>query len=553
MASKVLSMEIGANYTRICMTDYKVKSPKVYKYAKIETPDNILMDGEIQATPEFVSLLKDTIKSNGMNAKQVVFPITSSKVATREVTIPHVKEKQIDPLIRANLKDYFPIDLSQHELGYLQLSENVANNERKILLLAVPRLILDSYKKLAAALNLQLVALDYSGNSIFEMVKNDCKDGVKMVVKVDEESSIITIVENSAIVLQRNIAYGIDNAIQTIVNNNAFEANNYDEALDLAARKTCMKLSINAKELRETDEEEASDDARLLAAKQEVAGSLNMLLNGIARIMDYYGSRNGGKTVDNIYVTGLGADFSGLSKLITNELGIKTVGLKHLEGHNFEKQFKDGRFGEYITCIGAAIDPVGFLARADERSGSSATSSGKGSSGTGALVAGIMIFVLGIGAAAGLIGYGFYRNQQAAQRYQRDVNELNSLSEIRTVYATYQVVEGVHTQVENIYDLTENPNEYLLNFLSDLERILPSDVHINAFNSTTESANIVMEVSTKQEMANVVQDLRNLDSVLDVKVLGSTDDVDEEGKNKVTFTVDCVYVPVAGSEATQAE
>ncbi len=552
MASKVLSMEIGANYTRICMTDYKVKSPKVYKYAKIETPDNILMDGEIQATPEFVSLLKDTIKSNGMNAKQVVFPITSSKVATREVTIPHVKEKQIDPLIRANLKDYFPIDLSQHELGYLQLSENAANNERKILLLAVPRLILDSYKKLAAALNLQLVALDYSGNSIFEMVKNDCKDGVKMVIKVDEESSIITIVENSAIVLQRNIAYGIDDAIQTIVNNSAFEASNYDEALDLAARKTCMKLSINAKELRETDEEEASDDARLLAAKQEVAGSLNMLLNGVARIMDYYGSRNGGKTVDNIYITGLGTDFSGLSKLFTNELGIKTVGLKHLEGHSLEKSFKDGRFGEFITCVGAAINPVGFLSRTDEKS-ASAGAAGKNGSGNGAAVAGVLIFVLGILAAGGIIGYAFYQNQLAAQRYQRDVNELNSLSEIRTIYATYQVADGVHTQVETIYKMTRNPNENLLTFCGDLERILPTDVHINSFSSTPESVNMVLEVSSKQEMANVVQDLRNLDSVLDVRVLGATDDVDEEGKNKVTFTVECTYVPVDVSDANTAE
>ncbi len=553
MASKVLSIEIGGQFTRLCLTDYRTRSPKVYGYAKVETPDNVLMDGEVQATPEFVELLKKTIRENKLNAKQVIFPITSSKVATREVTIPYVKEKQIDSLVRANIKDYFPIDLSQHELGFIQLSENQAENSRKIMLLAVPRLILDSYKKLADSLGLQMIAADYSGNSIFEMVKNDCKDGVKMVIKVDETSSVITIVENSAIALQRNIAYGIDDAIQTIVNNPAFDAEDYDAALDLAARKTCMKVSINAKELREAEDEDASEDARLLSAKKEVSASLNMLLNGVARIQDYYGSRNGGRAVDNIYITGLGADFSGLSKLFTNELGIKTVGLKHLEGYTLEKSFKDGRFGEFITCVGAAINPVGFMARTDERSVSTSTTGSKSSNGNSGLVAGILIFILGILGAGGLIGYSFYNNQLTAQRYQRDVNELNSLSEIRTIYANYQVADGVHTQVENIYDLTKNPNENILTFLADLERILPSDVHINAFTSDTEAANIVMEVSTKQEMANVVQDIRNLDSILSVKVLGSTDEVDEEGKNKVTFTIDCVYIPVAVTDAAQAD
>ncbi|MCR4895228.1 MAG: pilus assembly protein PilM [Lachnospiraceae bacterium] len=539
MASKVLSIEIGANYTRICQTDYKVKSPRVYGYAKVETPDNILMDGEVQATPEFVNLIKETIKANKLTAKQVVFPITSSKVATREVTIPYVREKQIDALIRANIKDYFPIDLSQHELGFIQLSENQANNERKVLLLAVPRLILDSYKKLADALGLQMVAADYSGNSIYEMVKNDCKDGVKMVIKVDEDSSIITIVENSTISLQRNIAYGINDAINTIVNNPAFEASSYDDALDLAARKTCMKVSINAKELREAEEEDASDDARLLSAKKEVSASLNMLLNGVARIQDYYGSRNGGRTVDNIYITGLGADFSGLSKLFTNELGIKTVGLKHLEGHTIEKAFKDGRFGEYIACVGAAVNPVGFMTAS---SSEVATSSAKSASGSKSYLAvGILVGILGCAIAGGLFGIAFMHQQEAKTRHNNDVQKLNELSEIRTIYATHESIKVVHDQVETMYGLTSNHNEELLDFLAEMEKKLPADVSVQTFSAVLDSVTMTMKVSSKEEMANAIQELRNFDSIGDVQIAGATDTTDAEGVPSVIFTITCIY------------
>ncbi len=539
MASKVLSIEVGANFTRLCLTDYKVKSPKVYKYAKVETPDGAVVDGEIQLTPELVTLLRDTISKNGMNTKQVVFPITSSKVASREVTVPQVKDKQVDQLLRANIKEYFPIDLSQHELGYISLGDT-DDGKRKLLLLAVPKTLLDSYKKLASALNMQMVAADYSGNSIFEMVKNECKDGVKMVVKVDEVSSIITVIENQSIVLQRNISYGLDEAINTIVKNPAFEANNYDEALELVFRKTCMKLSINAKDLKEK-EEEIDSDAQLLKAKQEVSSSLSMFLNGIARIMDYYGSRNSGRTVDNIYITGLGADFSGLSKLVTNELGIKTVGLQHLEGQTLEKSFKDGRFGEYITCVGAAINPVGFVSN-EKAGGSQSKKSSSGANEGSALAIGALVCVIGFAVAGVLLFLGFTHREAAQLRYNNDVKRINELQDIRTIYATHATMSVIYDQIDTIGDLTTNRNEELLEFLAELEEKLPSDVSIQTFSAVLDSVTMTMRVSSKEEMANAVQELRNFDSIDSVTVAGATDQKDEDtGLSVVTFTITCVY------------
>ncbi len=536
MASKVLSIEVGANFTRLCLTDYKVKSPKVYKYAKVETPDGAVVDGEIQLTPELVTLLRDTISKNGMNTKQVVFPITSSKVASREVTVPQVKDKQVDQLLRANIKEYFPIDLSQHELGYISLGDT-DDGKRKLLLLAVPKTLLDSYKKLASALNMQMIAADYSGNSIFEMVKNECKDGVKMVVKVDETSSIITVIENQSIVLQRNISYGLDEAINTIVKNPAFEANNYDEALELVFRKTCMKLSINAKDLKEK-EEEIDSDAQLLKAKQEVSASLSMFLNGIARIMDYYGSRNSGRTVDNIYITGLGADFSGPSKLVTNELGIKTVGLQHLEGQTLEKSFKDGRFGEYITCVGAAINPVGFIS--NEKAGAKAQTS-TSSSGAGGTALAWILLVAGIAVAAVLVVLPFMQLEAEKAQYAANTTKVNSMQEIVVIYDQYLLEKNAAEQAQILDSYTNTHNENLVAFIEELETKMPSNISVTSFTSGTENVVMNIIVTSKAEMANVVQQLRTFDSIKAVAVGAATDVVDEEGNHSVTFSVSCTY------------
>lgn len=548
MASKVLSIEVGANVTRICLTDYKVKNPKVYKYTKVATPEGVFTDGEITVTEELVSLLKSAISENKMNCKQVVFPITSSRIASREITIPLVKEKKIDAMVHANASDYFPIDLSQYELGYILLGTDYANNLYRLQVLAAPQSLLENYKQLAGALGMQMVAADYSGNSIYQMVKGECREGVKMVVKADENSSIVTVIKNESIVLQRTVPYGVDDAVQTILDNRAFGVSSYDEALKLAIRKTCMKLTINARDVIETEDTE-DDDAALLSAKEDVASSLEMLINGVARIMDYYTSRNNGETVDKIFITGIGSDFSGLSKLMTNELGVKTVGLKHLEGQTLEKSFKDGMFGEYIACVGAVIAPVGLVGT--EKGGKAERK--KGSGGNDFTAVAYLLLIGGTFIAIVLIAVSILNLTAEKTRYNRDVQRLNDLAEIRAIYDKYSATQVAYDQVEQLYAITENHNEELLAFISEMEEKMPTNIRVQTFSAALDNVTMNIEVNNKEEMANAVQKLRNFDTLANVTVMGVTDELDEEGGRTVTFTVSCIYKTMEQMKAEAAE
>lgn len=548
MASKVLSIEVGANVTRICLTDYKVKNPKVYKYTKVATPEGVFTDGEITVTEELVSLLKSAISENKMNCKQVVFPITSSRIASREITIPLVKEKKINAMVHANASDYFPIDLSQYELGHILLGTDYANNLYRLQVLAAPQSLLENYKQLAGALGMQMVAADYSGNSIYQMVKGECREGVKMVVKADENSSIVTVIKNESIVLQRTVPYGVDDAVQTILDNRAFGVSSYDEALKLAIRKTCMKLTINARDVIETEDTE-DDDAALLSAKEDVASSLEMLINGVARIMDYYTSRNNGETVDKIFITGIGSDFSGLSKLMTNELGVKTVGLKHLEGQTLEKSFKDGMFGEYIACVGAVIAPVGLVGT--EKGGKAEGK--KGSGGNDFTAVAYLLLIGGTFIAIVLIAVSILNLTAEKTRYNRDVQRLNDLAEIRAIYDKYSATQVAYDQVEQLYAITENHNEELLAFISEMEEKMPTNIRVQTFSAALDNVTMNIEVNNKEEMANAVQKLRNFDTLANVTVMGVTDELDEEGGRTVTFTVSCIYKTMEQMKAEAAE
>ena len=535
MAEKVLSLEIGMHTTRICMTDYKVKNPKVYAHAKFPTPKGSIIDGEIQVTEELVDTIKSTLSANKMNCKQVVFTVASSKIANREIVIPKAKPKQIASLIANNASDYFPIDLSQYELGHVILGTVQENSieKYKALVLAFPLSLLESYREMAHAIGKQIAAIDYSGHSIYQMVKNECDEGVQMVVKIDEESSIVTILKEKTIVLQRNVAYGINDALATIMETPAFMAPTYEEAVDLSTRKTCTKLSISAKQMIEAEEEE--EDAMLLAGKQAVANSLKMIINGIGRIMDYHASRNNGEGVEQIYITGMGANFSGLSKLLTNELGVKTKGLVHLEGFNIEKAFKDGLFGEYIACIGAAVAPLGLVSDKKDKDNKAKKA---GNDYTGASV---LLLIGGTLIGIALVAVSYMNYMQAEQEYNNNIRRMNELVDIRGLHANYLVTEDAYGQIQKLYAVTENHNENMLQFISELEEKMPANIRVKTFSAMLDNVTMNIEVDTKEEMAVALQELRHMKSVETVTVMGVSDDVDENDNRVVTFTVSCIY------------
>ena len=118
MAAKAITIEIGYSLTKICEVDYKAKTHKIYKSFTVSNGTEVINDGALTASPEYVEVLRRALATNRMKAKQVVFTITSSKIASREVTIPYVKENRIADVVNANATDYFPVDLSKYQLAY---------------------------------------------------------------------------------------------------------------------------------------------------------------------------------------------------------------------------------------------------------------------------------------------------------------------------------------------------------------------------------------------------------------------------------------------------
>lgn len=557
MAGRVLSIEIGYSLTRVCELDYKAKTPKVYKSFTVPTLDGVVNDGALQLDSHYLEGLRGAMREYNVKAKQAIFSISSGKIANREVTIPFVKENRISDVVRAKASEYFPMDLSQYELAYTILEtmgEEKGSKQYKLMVLAVPAALLKGYYDLAAALRLEVAAIDYAGNSLFQIVKKECTTGTHLIAKIDERSTLIMVIQDQKIAFTRNVAYGVDEALQVVSDSAAWgTVRNVRQAIQIVEQNNCIDLDAN------NAERDISTLSREDAAKRHVTEALIPMVGGIVRVIDYYISRNPA-IIDTVHITGVGANFLGMNDLLQKEIDYPVSIIKKVEGLNLEKYFKEGFFGEYLSCIGAVMAPVNFKLHEDKGkakgkgTGKAGAAAGGSVSQAGTIIAWV-IFAVGLLSAAGMTAFSILTYLETEKENINLKHQVEALKPIVEVYNTYVDVQAEYNKVKAMYEVTESRNDELYEFMLELEQKLPSDVNVITFTSDRSQVTITMNVSTKGEAAATIEQLRTFESLLpeSITVTAVTEEVDEENNSiTVNFTVAALYAPVQhGDTATE--
>lgn len=521
MAAKAISIEIGYSLTKVCEVDYKAKTHKVYRFFTIPTAEGVINDGILHVTPEYIEALNAEITKRKIKTKQVVFSITSGRIASREVTIPFVKENRIADVVNANASDYFPVDLSQYQLAYSILGtmgDPKGAQQYKLLVMAAPSALLSGYYDLAKALKLEVAAIDYAGNSVFQVAKDKHAQGTSLVIKIDERSSLVMAVRDARLAFVRNVAYGVEEAIQTVIDSKRWaEADTVQSAMEVMSMNDCV-------------------------GSPEIVEVIGQLASGISRVVDYYISHNSDAAIENVYITGLGANIRGLEEVLAKELNLHVEVLRQIQGWNLEKSFRTQYYGEFVACVGAAAAPLGFKKDAEKSKGKEKAAGGKGGFNPAPIA--YTVFGLGLVIAIALAAVSILR-YMGLQKTNMELKAQNTeLEAIIPIYNEYTATLASYNLVKTMYGQTENRNEELVEFLEELEDKMPSDVHVVSFTSTVDGVAINMNVSSKSEAAAAVEQLRSFNSLLpaSVTVNSVVEEIDEEaGTISVNFSVAAIY------------
>ena len=554
MNNRVLSIEIGNSFTKICEIDYKVKKPKVYKVLTVETQEGIVVDGMLQPTQEYADHLVNALGTNGIHTKRVIFTISSTRVASREVQIPNVKANKIEALVKTNANDYFPVDLTQYEIGHYLAGGLTEEGKLRVMALAVPKALLNSYYQLAQMCGWEVECFDYSSNSLYQILRDEKSEKVTMMIKIDENNTIVTVLSAGKVLLQRTVAYGVQDAIETMIASGAYAVSDPMSAVERFQKKTCLNRVLHpGDKLWEENagrwEDEDAGNVEVTAARQKITSTLEPLIVGVNRVIDFYDSRNGDTPIERTYVTGLGGSFSGMSKLFTNCLERKVHTLSDMEDKiGMSKAIRSTRPAAYISCLGAVLAPVGLIDKNQQKAKGMTVVSG-----TNYTFVSVAVLVLGVILSIAMVVTSLTRYFGTVAENVALQARVEELQPAQAVYNEYLSAAAQYDKYEYLYAYTETPNENLVEFINELEQILPDSFWTNSFSSDQTGISMSVTVGGKAAAARTILNIRNMKSIEDVQISGITDTKDEAGNSTVTFSITGTYKALTDESTEQTD
>ena len=547
---KVLSIEIGQGVTRAVEMDFKAKNPKVYKCFTFVTPKGIVNDGILHSTDTFLSLMKAACANAKVHPKNVVFSVTSTRIASREVKLPLVKDKLIQDALNTNATDFFPVDMSQYHLSYKILKKINTKEEKALSLnvLAVPNEITNSYMAFAKQWGVNVVAIDYVGNSIYQALQSELDEKIHTVVKVEERSTLITMLQDGKIAFQRTIGYGINDAIDAVRDSKVYGDNlSYGDAIEILCGKTCIRRDFNSYETKEEEDETVA----IMKARVRVTQALEPLVRNINRILEYYQESNDVPVLENIHLIGIGGDFSGLSRLLSNELQQKVRVFQGKENSSVAKNIRDEQFGvsSFVACVGAATSPLNLMTEQPKKGMTLAPSKD-----TDPVKLGALFCVLGVVVSAALVGTTLmnYLDLKADVEDTKVHIENMKAQGIEEVYMEYITMSSLASELEIIYNETLSRSEELVAFIEELEDKMPSSIIVMSFSANSQGVNMSMTVDSKEATAKTLMQLKTFETVEVVSSSGLSESEDENGEKTVSFSVSLTYKQV-GAEEVEGE
>lgn len=344
---RVIALDIGAYNIKVVEGKENKKGVIIDKYFTIRTPTGVLEDGSIVDKDLLHYIISEELKKKKVKTKNVYLTVNSSKILTREITIPKVDEDDIESFLKFQIEEYIPVSMDKYIIQHKVLETFYEDNIEKmnLLIIAIPKDMVEDYFDLLKSLNLNPLVMDYQPNSIAKLIQYSSlinntyptEDITFANIDIGYDSTKISIIKNGNILVSRIIEVGGSYIDQSILN---FNETSFEEIED-------EKLKIE-------DINRADKDSNRHTVTDIIRTSMILLSEKIEMIFRFYLSRRPDNNINIILITGGASNINGLDNMFSNIFNIPAISIKTLDNVDFK-----GNFSDYANSIGTIIRTSG--------------------------------------------------------------------------------------------------------------------------------------------------------------------------------------------------
>jgi len=349
-----LVIDIGKTNIKLLEASMEEGKINVKNFSIIPTPRGSFADEMIVEDNTIAEEITKERKNKGFTATDAYVVISGDKIITREVILPKVPEKELNKIVRYEVEQYFPVDLSNYIVDYRVLNEVSIEDETKykIYVAAAPEKMVESVITIAKQCKLYIEVVDIMGNvlskllTIEQSVNNSIVQEGNSVAIIDLGATYSYIVINCLGVFQfgRGVWSGSSQITDVIASALGIDMS---EAERIKIEKGERLIKDDGIGL------EFGGNTKILV--RDISKVLNSLITDISKIIEYYQSRNPNNPVTKIYLTGGGANLGGICDFFKSSINVETEILKDF------KCIKDNskkNIGESVTFFTKVLGTI---------------------------------------------------------------------------------------------------------------------------------------------------------------------------------------------------
>lgn len=335
-----ISMDLGAREIKIVEGKATKKNIFINNKINIELPKDIYFDGMILNIDQLSYYLRTALKENKITSNLVTLVINSSNIITREIVLPKVSDEEIESILKYQIEDYIPIEPEDYLFQHTHLGSVFEDGVEKLnlLLIAIPKTMVESHLNLIHNIGLKPYILDFQGNALNKLFyyndalngANSTKDHTIASIDMGYSNTKVNITLNGSLKVSRVINVGAAQWIKDIQ----------------------MRMDMDEEEILNQikDIEINEDDTEHSAMIQSLSNILGQILEGIDMVFKYYNTRDMGNKIDFILLQGGFSKINGLEDRYKDFFNMNTIKL-----HSLDKIKGNEDMGVYSNAIGGLI------------------------------------------------------------------------------------------------------------------------------------------------------------------------------------------------------
>lgn len=336
----LFGIDIGASSAKVMQLETHDNQCTVRSYGVASYSESCFQKGELVNFDEVARSIHETFSSKlsgSINTKRAAFSVPAAYTYSRIINLPNtIQAKDIPDAVATETQQYLPSALSELYTDYSIIDKS--KDEQRILSVAVPRKIIDSYMKLAEILDIEVIAMEPStgaSNRLFDFT--DKHKVPSVLIDFGAISSDITVYDKN-LVVTGTISRGGDHFVKAI-----------QENLDVTQTEAHTLLSRYG--------------LNLSKRQTEIRAALKPFMDDLAkevqRMVRYYEDRvnDQKKKIGQVVTLGGGANMPGLTDYLTMLLRLPVRPYDPWSTISFGKLKPPPRGEEsiYITVAGLSL------------------------------------------------------------------------------------------------------------------------------------------------------------------------------------------------------